>query len=557
MNLRQRIRRLGRYSTIASAFARNGLGYVTHDMGLTDKLIFFRSKEKRGVKGKSLGARIRMLLEELGPTFVKLGQLASSRPDLLPADILKELERLQDQVAVFPFEEASAIIEQELGDSVECLFSHFHETPIAAASIGQVYRACLKDGQDVVVKVQRPNLLRLVETDLGILSDWAKLAEKRLEWARIYRLADLVEELGLALRAELDFDKEARHAERFAERNAETKDIRVPVVYREYSTTRVLTMEYVEGIKLSDLGKLDRTGLNRKTLAERYAVMIFLQVLEHGFFHGDPHPGNVLALSDGTLAWLDFGMMGRLSPETKKSFASFVIALRNQSSKGVLRAITRMGVVPDEVNREGLLADIEELRDKYYKVSFHRLRLGEAVRDLFAVAQRHKIPIPKELTLLGKTFLTMEGVVTTLDPTFRLFDVAEPFGKKLFLESLDPRHWLNRWTEDLPEYVDLLNDIPTTLKSLSGLLRRGAIRIELAPRQAETMMTKIDRIGNRLSFSIVLLSLSIVMLGLIVGSALSHSKTLLWRVPVIEIGLGIALFMLLWLISSIFRSGRF
>ena len=200
MNLRQRIRRLRRYRSIASALARNGLGYVAHDMGLTDKLLFFRSEERRGVKGKSLGERIRLLLEELGPTFVKLGQIASSRPDLLPADIVRELERLQDQVTAFPYEQASAIIEQELGDSVDRLFSSLYETPIAAASIGQVYHARLKDGRDVVVKVQRPNILRLIETDLGILADWARLAESRLEWARNYRLTDVVEELGRALR---------------------------------------------------------------------------------------------------------------------------------------------------------------------------------------------------------------------------------------------------------------------------------------------------------------------------------------------------------------------
>jgi len=557
MNLRQRIRRLRRYRSIASALARNGLGYVAHDMGLTDKLLFFRSEERRGVKGKSLGERIRLLLEELGPTFVKLGQIASSRPDLLPADIVRELERLQDQVTAFPYEQASAIIEQELGDSVDRLFSSLYETPIAAASIGQVYHARLKDGRDVVVKVQRPNILRLIETDLGILADWARLAESRLEWARNYRLTDVVEELGRALRDELDFDKEARHAERFAQANQGAKKMRVPAVHREFSSSRVLTMDYVEGIKLSELGRLDRAGLNRKELAERYARMIFQQALVEGFFHGDPHPGNVLALPDGTLAWLDFGMMGRLSPETKRSFASFVIALRNQSSKGVLRAISRMGAVPDEADRERLLSDIQELREKYYQVPFHRLHLGEAVHDLFSVALRHRISIPKELTLLGKTFLTMEGVVTTLDPSFSIFDVAEPFGKKLFLERLNPRNWLSGWAEDIPDYLDLLGELPSNLKHASRLLRQGKLRIEVATPQIEAIMAKMDRIGNRLSFSIVLLSLSIVMLGLIVGAALSHSKTLLWRIPVIEIGLGIAFFMLIWLISSIFRSGRF
>jgi len=557
MNLRQRIRRLRRYRSIATALVRSGLGYVAHDMGLTDKLLFFRSEERRGVKGKSLGERIRMLLEELGPTFVKLGQLASSRPDLLPADIVSELERLQDQVAAFPFEQAAAIMEQELGDSANRLFMHLYETPIAAASIGQVYHARLRDGRDVVVKVQRPHILRLIETDLGILADWAKLAESRMEWARHYRLADMVEELGVALRAELDFDKEARSAEQFALRNGGMEKMRVPAIYREYSSRRVLTMDYIEGIKLSELGSLDRAGLDRAKLAERYARAIFRQVLLDGFFHGDPHPGNVLALPDGTLAWLDFGMMGRLSAATKTSFAAFVIALRNQNSKGVLRAISRMGVVPEAADRDRLLADIEELRDKYYKVPFQRLRLGEAVHDLFDVALRHRIAIPRELVLLGKTFLTMEGVVTMLDPTFSVFDVAEPFGKKLLLKRLDPRTWLSEWAEDIPEYIGILGDLPAGVRQISRLLRQGKLHIETDVPQIDAIMAKLDRIGSRLALSIVLLSLSIVMLGLIVGAALNHAKTVLWRIPVIEIGLGVALFMLVWLIASIIRSSRF
>ena len=260
---------------------------------------------------------------------------------------------------------------------------------------------------------------------------------------------------------------------------------------------------------------------------------------------------------DGRLAWLDFGMMGRLSSETKNHFSSFVIALRNQSTKGVLRAISDMGVVPEGADMRQLNSDVDELRDKYYKVPLDRVRIGEAVHDLFSVALRHRIQIPKELTLLGKTLLTMEGVVTTLDPTFSVIDVAEPFGKKLILERLNPGRIVKKWAEEIPAYLDLLNDIPLSLKQLSILLRQGKLGVEVASPQVEALMKKMDRIGNRLSFSIVLLALSIVMLGLIVGAALSHSRTVLWRVTIIEIGLGIAMFMFMWLLFSIFRSGRF
>ncbi|WP_274365291.1 ABC1 kinase family protein [Paenibacillus thermotolerans] len=557
MNAGKRIRRLRRYRTIASAFARNGFGYIFQEMGLTEWVPFSGGKERQGIRGKSVGERIRLLLEDLGPTFVKLGQIASTRPDLIPAPILSELERLQDDVPAFSYQEASYIIEQELGGAVEQLFMQFSETPVAAASIGQVYRAVLKDGTPVAVKVQRPDIQPVIETDLDILTAWARLAEARLGWARNYRLRDIVDELRKALRAELDYTSEARNAEKFANQSGKWDQVHVPAVYWDYCTSRVLTMEYVEGIKLSDQEKLDRAGLGRRRLAERFAKTILHQVLVEGFFHGDPHPGNVLALRDGSLMLLDFGMAGRLTPGMKKHFVSFVIALRNQSSKGVVRAISDMGIVPEDVNEDRLYADVDEMRDKYYKVPLDRVSLGGAVKDLFDVALRHRIRIPTELTLLGKALLTMEGVVTALDPTFSVFDVAEPFGKKLFLERLSPVQMLKSWMDDVPDYLEVLREFPSGLKHLTSLMRKGKVQVEVAVPQLDELMKKMDRISNRLSFSIVLLSLSIVMVGLIVGAALSHTQSVLWRIPVIEIGLAIAVFMFFWLIYAIFRSGRF
>jgi len=556
MSAGKRTRQLRRYRKIASAFARNGLGFVYQEMGLSGHFPFLQGEERKEMRGKRLGERIRLLLEELGPTFVKLGQLASTRPDLIPSHILTDLERLQDDVPPFSFQEASKIIEEELGDSVENLFLQFSPAPLAAASIGQVYRAVLKDGTPVAVKVQRPNIRELIETDLDILNDWARLAESRLEWARNYRLRDIVDELGKALRAELDYTAEARNAERFAHQFKNRRHIRVPKVYWDYCTSRVLTMGYVEGIKLSELERLDRAGLDRRKLAERYATAILHQVLIEGFFHGDPHPGNVLALEDGSLVLLDFGMVGRLTPGMKRHFATFVIALHNRSTRSVIRAISNMGIVPDNVNKTLLYADVDELREKYYHVPLKQIRLGEAVQDLFSVAFRHRIQIPAELTVLGKTLLTMEGVVSALDPAFSVIDVAEPFGKKLLRERMSPLQWLKTWTEEVPELIDSLREIPLGLQQLSALMRKGQVRVEVEVPQLEALMKKLDRISNRLSFSIVLLSLSIVMVGLIIGAALSNSHPLLWRIPIIEIGLVIALFLFLWLIYAIFRSGR-
>ncbi len=490
MSAGKRIRQLQRYRTIATAFARNGLGYVSHEMGLTEKILFFRSEERKELQAKSVGERIRLLLEELGPTFVKLGQIASTRPDLVPADILAELERLQDKVPPFPYAEVSRILEEELGAPIESLFLQFSDKPLAAASIGQVYRACLQDGTAVVVKVQRPDIQSLIETDLDILADWARLAEGRLEWARNYRLREIVDELGKALRAEIDYTAEARNAEKFAAQSKPLEHVHVPAVYWDYSTKRVLTMAYIEGIKLSDREQLDRVGLDRRLLAERFASTIFHQVLVEGFFPWRSPSRQCAGAPGRSLALLDFGMVGRLSPGMKKQFASFVIALRNQSSKGVIRAISNMGMIPDDVDRDALNADVDKMREKYYQVPLNQISLGVAVNDLFSVAFRHQIRIPTELTLLGKSLLTMEGVVSALDPTFSVFDVAEPFGKKLFLERLDPRQMLKNWIEDVPEYFDLISEVPLSLKQLSMVLRQGKLRIEVASPQVDALMKK-------------------------------------------------------------------
>ncbi|OPA75280.1 ABC transporter [Paenibacillus selenitireducens] len=557
MNVKKSIRHLERYRKIAMALVRNGFGYLVHELGLPDPVSYFRSSEDQEIHVKTIGERVRRLLEELGPTFVKLGQIASTRPDLLPPDVIRELEHLQDHVPPFSYHEAAHIVEDELGERITDLFLEFEKIPMASASIGQVHQAKLKDGTIVAVKVQRPRIAALIETDLDMLAEFAKLAEKRLEWARNYRLSEVISELARSLQAELDYTAEARNGYKFAIQCDRMKDIKVPALYDEYCTRRVLTMEFIAGIKLSEHQRLEERGFDRTALANRFASVIFHQILIEGFFHGDPHPGNVLVLSDGSLALLDFGMVGRLTTEMKQHFAMLVIALRNQSSKGVLRAIGKMGIVPEDVDESKLRADVDDLRDKYYQVPLSKVSMGDAVNDLFTVAFRHRIWIPSELTLLGKTLLTMEGVVTALDPSFSIFDVAEPYGRSLFMDQFNPKKVIKKWIEDIPDYLDLVTEIPLNLKNLSTLLQKGKVRVEVTAPELSEFLSKMDRISNKMSFSIVLLSLSIIMVGLIIGSSMGHQATMLWDFPVIEIGLGIATVLVLWLIYAIFKSGRF
>ncbi|MGN7760921.1 ABC1 kinase family protein [Paenibacillus sp. 22594] len=552
MGAQKKFRQLQRYRTISSALARNGFEFIVYSNS---------GEAAASANGEmdwdNAGKRIRLLLEELGTTFIKLGQMASTRPDLVPRPVLKELAKLQDAVPPFPYADVSRVVEEELGAPISQLFRTFETLPTASASIGQVHRAVLADGKEVAVKVQRPQLSALVETDLDILADLARLADRRGSWSASYRLTEVVEELGQGLLAELDYRQEAAHLERFARSAGEMKHVRIPAVYRPYSTQKVLTMEYIQGIRLSDKAQLKEQGIRTRVVAERIAGAIFQQILVDGVFHADPHPGNILVLPGEEIALLDFGMVGRLSAHTQKHFASFIIALRNRSSKGVMRAIEQLGMIPAEVDRGKLYADVEEMRTKFYDVPLKEVSLGEMITDLFGVAFKHRIRIPSELTMVGKSILTTEGVVAELDPDFSVFDVAEPIGKRLYLERLNPWSFLKNALEDVPEYLQIASELPVTMGRLSAMLRKGKMQVEVVSPQLEQLVKKLDRISNQMSFSIVLLALSLVLLGLIIGSSISGAQTILWRLPMLEIGAVISLLMFAWLLYAIFRSGRF
>ncbi|MCU4927193.1 ABC1 kinase family protein [Bacillus cereus] len=542
------------------AFSRNGFGLIVKELGLQDLLSLskrFNTVEQPEIHLKTKAERIRLFLEELGPTFIKMGQIASTRPDLIPDDIIHELEKLQDKVASFSYQEVKQIIEEELDCTIGDIFEEIEEKPLAAASIGQVHYGLLKSGERVAIKIQRPNIKTIIKTDLEILQHLAELAELRLEWAARYQIRNIIEEFSKSLQAELNYTIEGQNAEKVAHQFQYHPDICVPKVYWDYTSSKVLTMEYMEGIKLNEFKKLDDQGLNRKVLAERVVQAILHQILIEGFFHGDPHPGNILLLPGEVIAFMDFGMVGSLSPELKQHLASLVISMMRQNTRGVIKAITGMGLVPDDVNMKQLTTDVDYLKQNYYDVPLSQVSLGKALHELFNIAYKHHIQIPSDITLLGKTLLTIEGVVEKLDPALSILKVAEPFGRQLLKERYHPK----KVAEDVLDYViengEILIQLPKQLKELTSVMQKGKMRIAITIPELNLFLTKLDRISNRLSFSIVLLSFSIIMMGLIIGSALSRKSTLLWNLPAIEIGFGAAILMFLWLLYSIFKSGKF
>lgn len=540
------------------ALGRHGFGYMAEEIGLARLVaVPLGWIHKSEPEILTLGERIRLVMEELGPTFVKLGQLASTRSDLLPGPIIDELVKLQDQVPPFPASEALAIMEQEFGMPVSELLSEFDEEPLAAASIGQVHKGVLVTGEPVAIKIQRPGVVPQVERDLDILKQLTAIAQKHWAWVTRYQIPQMVEEFSRSITAELDYSIEGRNMEKIRRQFAEDEDVYIPEVYWHCSTSKVLTMDFVDGIHLNRIADLKRNGFDTGEIAERLVNAMLRQIFSGGVFHADPHPGNLLALPDGRLVFIDFGMVGRVNSEMRDHLSSLVISLMRRSNEGMLRAILRMGLLEDNADLDMLRRDLQRLHDRYYDIPFSEISIGEALTDLFATAQRHHIILPPDLLLLGKALLTVEGVAISLDPQLSILDLAEPFGKKLLFEKFEARRLGKRFVGGVFDLADALTGLPKEVNRLLTLLGKGKLKLEMSVPETEHILKKLDQIGNRLSFSIVLLAFSIIMVGLIIGSSLTRMPTVLWNIPAIEIGFIVAALMVIWLLYSIFRSGRF
>ncbi|GMA64490.1 AarF/ABC1/UbiB kinase family protein [Alicyclobacillus fastidiosus] len=556
--LGKRVRHLSRYKDIARILVANGFGWFIDEIGLGDVINLPRRlfSERRERPSLTTYERIRHVIEQLGPTFIKLGQVASLRADVFPAALIEQLARLQDEVPPFSFDEVQRIVENELGEPLAELFSEFDEEPVGSASIGQVHRARLRTGEEVAVKIQRPDIGRIIEIDLEILMDLARLAERNLEWAEHYELTDVVEEFRYTLLNELNYTIEGRNADRLRKIHQGDKTVKVPEIYWDWTTSRVLTMEYVRGIKLANRTLLEDAGYDTALIAERAAHAVFDQLLIHGFFHADPHPGNLAVLPDHSILFMDFGMVGRLTSEMKRYLAGLIVGLMRRDSDAIVRVLYRMGVVPQDIDDAKLHRDVDGLREKYYDVPFQQISLGEATGDLFAIAYKHRIKIPADLTLVGKTLITIEGVVEGLNPAFRILNIAEPFGRKLLMDRLNPKNLSHLTMKSALDLFDLFTDFPKQFRAILRGLSKGRVKVAVEVPEADRLVSQFIRIGNRLSFSIVLLSFSIFMAGLMVASVLSKTPSALWSLPMTDIGALVGVVLFVVLVISIWRSNR-
>jgi len=510
-------------------------------------------KHRKKIDTLSRAVRVRMVLEELGPTFLKMGQILSTRPDLLPVEFMQELSRLQDDVPPFPYPEVEANLKAALKKPIEQIFASFDEQPLAAASIGQVHQAKMPDGKNVVVKIQRPGIQRTIEVDLEIMMHLAGLMERHLEGWDIQRPTRIVDEFARTLERELDYTLEAAHLERFARQFENEPTVYVPKVYREATTSRVLTMERISGVKSSDIDRLEKEGLDRSEIARQGFILIMKQIFVHGFFHADPHPGNIFVLPDNVICYIDFGMMGRLDLATRERFADLIMSIVHRDEREAAKALLRLALSEEGPDYPALQRDTAEFMDKHCYRPLKDVELGALLHQLLEMAKKHRLGVPPDLFLMIKALSTVEGLGLVLDPDLDVIEQATPFIKRIQFNRIHPRRIAKDMASSGTDLFHLLKEIPGEVRTILKLARQGKVKIEFEHRGLEPMIAANDRISNRLSFAVVLASL-VIGSGLIVLSGIPPK----WHeIPVVGlIGFLVAGAMGFWLLISIMRSGR-
>ncbi len=505
-----RPRYLRRYRQIVSILFDYGFGAALNQLGMGERLNIPRRVRKRKVAADdtfSNARRLRMAIEELGPTFIKGGQILSARSDLLPPEFIEELIYLQDRVPPVSWDKAAAVIESELGKPVSQIFRAIDTEPIAAASLAQVYTATLFTGEKVVVKVQRPGIEEVVNTDLDIMFDLAKTAQEHTEIGYRHEVSELAQEFAYGLRGELDFRREARSAGQFRENFKDEPYLYVPKIYLEYSTRRVMVLERLQGIKIDDIQALEAAGYDRHELASRCADFVLKEVMLDGYFHADPHPGNLLVLPGGVIGVIDFGTMGRLDERDRSNLARLFINIVTMDVDAVVDQLQHMRIAGYHVDTEGLTKDLRRVLMRYYGLPIYEISGQELFREVQPLVYNYKLRVPSDYWLLIKTAIIMQGVGLTLDPDFDIFAAAQPYLAKLFRRAWLPTSWgpgLMRFGLD---WKDLAAELPRKLNRITDQLERGDLTVKAELPQIEPIFQRVDRIVNRVINAMILAAL--------------------------------------------------
>jgi ubiquinone biosynthesis protein len=541
---------LRRFSQISRVLVRHGFGFV-----------FDVRRDRREARGlqqllaPNFGVRLRRTLDDLGPTFVKFGQVLSTRSDILPEGVLSELQKLQDTVKPMPAGVAQQIIERELGAPVDEVFASFDPVPLGSASIGQVHKAVLSGGETVAVKVQRPEAPARVAGDLELMRDFAAFLDRRFGRGLFVDVSGLVAEFEVVVRRELDYSAEAENARRFAANFAGTRVV-IPAVFLDLSTPRVLTEEFIDGTRFRDIRPLSFTPSERRRVATMGADAIFKMAFEDGFFHGDPHPSNLLLTPSGDLALLDFGMVGYMSQGDIEALSRLFIAVIQRDASAALRGLERLGVGYATEVRDDLVRDLREFLNKYSGLSVGEVTLGQALSELVALARRYRLRMPPVFPLLTKALVTAEGLARSIDPTINVYEVARPYAQRLLSQRYRPTNVVEVVEEHALEYARYAEEMPDQVSLILTEFADGEFELQLEHSGLDELFGSMDVLANRVVFAIVTAALFVGSAMLGAFDVAGPDVPLLGAPLIAFLGFALAIGQTAILLTIIFRSGR-
>jgi ubiquinone biosynthesis protein len=500
---------LARARQIAAVLARHHLWHLIELMALEHLVPFGHDEPSDRTLASIKPGQVRLALEELGPTFMKLGQVLSTRADLLPPEFQAELALLQDQAPEFSSETVIETIEAELGHPIHNTFVTFDPKPLATGSIGQAHLATLADGTEVVVKVRRPGAVEQIDEDLKLLHRLAAIASGRLGSADGWDLVGVVREFDASLRAEVDYLHEGHNAERFEQNFKKSDRVHIPRVFWDSTTTRVLTMERIKGSRITDGPALQAAGIDCDEVADNATTIVLKMLLEDGFFHADLHPGNLFIESTTRIGLIDFGMVGVIDQESRAGLEQLLVALVQRDSGSMVDALLALGMAEPKIDREALRKDLGALVDRYYDQQLGQTKLGEFLDDVFGVVRAHHLVMPSDLSMLAKTLVTAEGMVAQLDPSFQMMKATEPYVRRLILEHNSPEVWAGKFGKAAPDVLWLATESPRILRRAVSSLSKGELAVGVEPKGLDPYVHRIERAANRIVLGMVLSALVI------------------------------------------------
>ncbi|MFH1332023.1 MAG: AarF/ABC1/UbiB kinase family protein [archaeon] len=543
MSIAQTLRDIKRLNQIVDVLFKVELGYLIDRLKLRSHLSFGKRFKKQKTKDKNLPARIRMAMDELGGTFVKLGQLLSLRPDLIPEEYCQEFSKLQDSVKEFEYQEVKRIVEEELKKPINQIFKKFEKKPIAAASVGQVHLAILKTGERVAVKVQRPKIEETFKTDIDILYKIADLIENYMPEVREYNPRDIVEEFENYTRRELDYMIEAKNIDIFYRNFKENGKIRIPKVHWEHTTKKVLTMEYIQGRKLGE----DSVPREKRRKVVRVMTECFIkQVLDYGFFHADPHPGNIFLMKGDKVALLDFGIVGRIDIKLRRKIEDILIALINKDTNSLANSIIDVGIVEKDTNTEQLEKDLGEHLGEYYNITLQQTNISSFFYDAFTLARKYRMKFPANFVLLIKAMATVEGFAKKFYPEFNFVKACEPTVRRVMKRRTSPAYLIHEATRTAWQFKEFLTRLPSRAIRIMDLIEKEEKKkIELEELQIKRFKKEQDKKDNTVNLAIITGALVI-----------ASSITLVYNLMIPSLtGFGLTMVMFIILLKSMIQKG--